>query len=95
MTGKPGRAPAPISFSQHVAFGIQLDAAIKTLEALHLAAAGSHGEHCRQLRKSASKAIAAINMVRNDAENLLCTTVPASEHTKNPCSVYYGTFGGE
>lgn len=94
MTDKTGCPLGPISFAEHVIFGRQLDAALKTLEMMRRATV-SGGMRSRQLRDSIGKAENAINMVRNDAENLLCSTVPASEHTKNPCSVYYGPFDAE
>lgn len=94
MSQKNGRTAATITFPQHVDFGIQLNAVIQSLNAMRSAAAAIPGAKTRPLRSSLTKALAAIDAVRNDAENLLCSTVPDDQHTQNPCTVYYGLFIG-
>lgn len=94
--GRQQTNKAYLPFEQHRDFGRKLHDALQVLSEYEAALSLHHKKsETTGLKSSITKAMAAINAVRNEGENLLCTTVPHSKHTCNVCAVYYGPFGDQ
>lgn len=87
--------PTPIPFHRHVEIGRQLHETISLLWSLRREISESKRSRVsREAAKEVEKTIRQLDILRNDLENLLCTSGVLNDGnvTCNPCSVYYGPF---